>query len=88
MENTIIIHLGSMIERELRKQGKSVFWLAKAVNLERSGIYKLFRRKNISVQLLLKISVALRHDFFDDISEILRVSQLEEDSSDDTDSDD
>lgn len=86
MENTIDIHLGNMIEKELRRHGKSVYWLASSVNLERSGIYKLFRRKNISVQLLLKISVALQHDFFEDISELLKVRQLEEDSLNNTDS--
>ena len=72
MESIINIHLGSMVREELLRQGKSVNWLATAINLERSGIYKLFRRKNISVQMLLKISIVLNHDFFEDVSEALR----------------
>lgn len=75
---TIDIHLGSMVQEELQRQEKSVHWLAKAIKMERSGIYKLFRRKNISVQLLLKISIVLHHNFFDDISKALNDKKLEE----------
>lgn len=62
------IHVGSMIKNELRKQGRSVTWLAKTIYMERSGIYKIFERKSVDVQLLIKISLALNHDFFADIS--------------------
>ena len=56
METTLNIHLGSLVKQELLKQDKSVFWLSEAIKVERSGIYKLFRRKNISMQLLLNNS--------------------------------
>ena len=75
---TIDIHLGSMVQQELLRQGKSVHWLSIAIKMERSGIYKLFRRKNISVQLLLKISIVLHHNFFDDVSKALIDNKLQE----------
>lgn len=88
METTLNIHLGSLVKQELLKQDKSVFWLSEAIKVERSGIYKLFRRKNISMQLLLKISIALNHDFFEDISEALKNSKLESESMESSDSED
>ena len=88
METTLNIHLGSLVKQELLKQEKSVFWLSEAIKVERSGIYKLFRRKNISMQLLLKISIALNHDFFEDISEALKNSKLESESIESSDSED
>ena len=57
-----------MIEDELRRQDKTVAWLARSICHERSSVYKIFSRKSVDVYLLLKISVLLNHDFFLDIS--------------------
>lgn len=62
------IHVGRMIEDELRRQDKTVSWLARSICHERSSIYKIFSRRSVDVYLLLKISVLLNHDFFLDIS--------------------
>lgn len=62
------IHIGRMIKRELYKQGKSTAWLAKAIDLERTSVYKIYGRPTIQVELLTKISLALHHDFYNDIS--------------------
>lgn len=62
------IHVGGMIKRELYKQGRSAAWLAKAIDLERTSVYKIYERSTIQVDLLAKISVAMNHDFFRDIS--------------------
>ena len=62
------IHVGRMIEYELRRQDKTVSWLARSICHERSSIYKIFSRKSVDIYLLLKISVLLNHDFFLDIS--------------------
>lgn len=62
------IHVGRMIEDELRRQDKTVAWLARSICHERSSVYKIFSRKSVDVYLLLKISVLLNHDFFLDIS--------------------
>lgn len=57
-----------MIEAELRRQDKTVSWLARSICHERSSIYKIFSRKSVDVHLLLRISMLLNHDFFLDIS--------------------
>lgn len=65
------IHLGTMIKRELKAQGRSVVWLAHTINMERTSIYKIFERNSVDVGLLVRISLAMNHDFFLDISKII-----------------
>ncbi len=71
MENQTI-HLGNMIKRELKAQGRSVSWLARTINMERSSIYKIFDRNSLDVGLLIRISVVMDHDFFLDVSKKMR----------------
>lgn len=66
--NLKTIHVGNMIKKELKAQGRTVTWLAQAVHMERSSIYKIFDRNSIDVGLLVRISLVINHDFFDDIS--------------------
>ena len=66
------IHLGSMIKRELKAQGRTVVWLARTINMERTSIYKIFERNSLDVVLLVRISLVMNHDFFQDISTKIR----------------
>ena len=71
-----MIHVGSMVKQELRKQRTSVSWLSRKLHMERSGVYKMLHRKSLDIGILIEISVALDHDFFADISR-----KLSDDSS-------
>ena len=66
------IHLGNMVKRELKAQGRTVVWLARTINMERSSIYKMFERNTLDVGLLIRISLVMDHDFFQDISDKIR----------------
>ena len=66
------IHLGNMIKKELKAQGRSVSWLARTIHMERSSIYKIFERNSLDVGLLIRISIVMDHDFFADISKKMR----------------
>lgn len=44
-------------------------WLAAEINCERTNVYNIFSRKDISTGLLQKISVILNHDFFKELSQ-------------------
>lgn len=68
-----MIHVGSMVKKELCRQRTSVSWLSRQLNMERSGVYKMLHRKSIDISTLIEISVALDHDFFADISQKLVV---------------
>lgn len=68
-----MIHIGSLIEQELRRQDQSVTWLAGELHCDRTNVYKVFKKKSIDTQLLENISVILRHNFFLDYAEEVSV---------------
>ena len=64
-----MIHIGSLIEQELRRQERSVTWLAAELHCDRTNVYKVFKRKSIDTRLLMDISVILQHNFFLDYAD-------------------
>ena len=56
--------IGEKIKAVVKEQGRSVSWLAEQLNCHRVNIYDIYERQNIDTELLLRISVALRYDFF------------------------
>lgn len=62
-------HIGNLIKAELARQGRSITWLANQMNCSRQNAYKIFRRKWIYTDLLLKICGILDYDFFKCFSE-------------------
>ncbi len=63
-----MIHIGSIIEQELRRQRRSVRWLAEELYLDRSNAYRLLRRQSIDTDMLVRISRVLGRDFFAEYS--------------------
>lgn len=66
-----MIHIGKLIEAELRRQERTPAWLARKINCERTNIYYIFKQPSINTQLLSLISQALSVDFFKFYSESL-----------------
>ncbi len=60
------VHIGQLIKSELKRQGRTVSWLAEKIFCEKSNIYKMFRRKSIDLEQLMRISEALNHNFLKD----------------------
>lgn len=58
------MHIGKIIEEELRRQERTVTWLADKISCERTNVYSIFKRDSIDTQLLVRISLALNHNFF------------------------
>ena len=59
-----MVHIGQLIEQELRRQRRSVSWFAKELYCDRTNVYKLFRKESIDTLLLYRISCILSHVFF------------------------
>ena len=68
-----MIHIGSLIEQELRRQDRSVTWLAGGLHCDRTNVYKVFKKKSMDTRLLVKISIILQHNFFLDYAEEVSV---------------
>lgn len=60
------LHIGNMIRCELDRQGRKMEWFAAMLNCDRSNAYKILKRKNIDLLLLIRISEILDHDFLND----------------------
>lgn len=62
------IHIGEMIRRECLRQQRGATWLAARLYCNRVNVYKIYSKASIDTDLLYRISIALDHDFFADIS--------------------
>lgn len=62
-------HIGHLIREVLDRQKRSVSWLAREIQCERTTCYDIFERKFVNTEQLEKISIALRHNFFRDLAD-------------------
>lgn len=74
-----MIHIGRLIEQELRRQERTPTWLARKINCERPNVYYIFSQPSINTEMLVRISRALRTDFFRAYSELLARQDTEQD---------
>ncbi|MDR1221763.1 MAG: helix-turn-helix domain-containing protein [Tannerella sp.] len=58
------IHIDKLIQAKMKAEGRSVTWLAKQLNCDRSNIYKIYRKTTIDTALLSHICELLNFDFF------------------------
>lgn len=66
------LRLGERIHEELKCQGRSVTWLASQLGMERCSVYYTFRQNSIDMELLLRISGILNHNFILDIAHVYK----------------
>ena len=59
-----MLHMGQLIEQELRRQERTVSWFAQHLYCDRTNVYSIFRRESLDSHLLLRISLVLNHNFF------------------------
>lgn len=62
------IHLGRLIRQELKRQKRSVQWLADSINCDRTNCYLIFDKQYIDIDLLKRISKVLKHNFFNELA--------------------
>ncbi len=65
------LHIGKMIRKRLEADGHTVVWFASQIHCSRVNAYKIFSKRSIDTELLIRICKALDHDFFRDISNSL-----------------
>ena len=59
------IHIGKIIRKTLREQGRSVKWFAGQLPCDRTTAYKLFKKESIDTALLQRISEILNDNLFE-----------------------
>jgi plasmid maintenance system antidote protein VapI len=65
------IHVGNIIKKRLKQDGRSVRWFAEQMNSDRSNMYKLLSRSHLSSDFVMRASKIIEHDFFKDVSDLL-----------------
>ena len=63
------IHIGYLIKGKMEKDRKSKQWLADNIDCCRTNVYRIIDRPSIDTELLHRISLALRKNFFDDLAD-------------------
>ena len=66
------LQIGRRIQNELKRQGRTVTWLASQLGMERASLYYIFRQNSIDMELMLRISFFLQHDFLHDVGSLFR----------------
>lgn len=66
------IHIGHLIQEELRSQGRSVAWFARELGIDRTSCYRIFGAPSIDTLLLIRISLLLKVNFFTFYIDILQ----------------
>jgi plasmid maintenance system antidote protein VapI len=59
------IHIGHIIQAELRAQGRSVAWFARQLGVSRVACYRIFHSFSVDTQVLLRISELLERNLFE-----------------------
>jgi DNA-binding phage protein len=58
------IHIGHLIQTQLKADKRSVGWLAREIGCTRNHVYKIFNRPSLDSDLILRISKAMNYNFF------------------------
>lgn len=80
------IHIGRLIEKEVKRQNLSIAEFGRRINKVRASVYHIFRSSSVDSELLLTISLVLNKNFFapyvaklpEDEAEISLEKQVEE----------
>ena len=66
-----IKHIGDLIKQQLKKQDRSVAWLARQLNCDPSNLRKKLQHPDVHLNVIRRISIFLGHNFFLDCSALL-----------------
>ena len=58
------LHIGHLIQEQLRKDKRSVGWLSREIGCTRNHVYKIFNKASMDSDLLLRISISMNFNFF------------------------
>ena len=67
-DTNIHIDIGFAVRQKMSEQDVSIAWLARRINCDRSNLGKQLQNTHIYPELLLKISIALKTNFFENYS--------------------
>ena len=67
-----MVNIGLRIKEELQQQERTISWLARKLNCNRSTVYRILNKNSIDTMLLEQISRILNHNFMQELSDDLK----------------
>ena len=58
------IHVGHLIQAQLKADKRSVGWLSREIGCTRNHVYKIFNKASLDSDLIFRISTAMNFNFF------------------------
>ena len=58
------MHIGNLIRLKVKEQKKTSVWLAQSLSCSRTNVFKLYDKKSVDTDGLIRISKILVFDFF------------------------
>ncbi len=58
------IHIGHLIQAQLKADKRSVGWLAREIGCTRNNVYKIFNKASLDSDLVFRVSKAMQFNFF------------------------
>jgi hypothetical protein len=75
--NNDSIHIGNIVQNQVKKSGIKIAELARRINKSRRFIYILFENKNAPLHYVQEIGNAIHYDFSSEISGIDKSKEVE-----------
>ena len=69
-----MVNVGQRIKDELERQERTVSWLARKLNCNRSTVYRIFSKNSIDTLMLAQISKILNFNFMQLLSDDMQQS--------------
>lgn len=66
------MHIGQLIKQKMEERHRTVVWLARKLSYSRTNIYKIYDKSSIDTEVLLRISLILEYDFFNEYTQQLK----------------
>ncbi len=60
-----MIHIGEIIEEEIRSRGLGITWFANQLCCDRTNVYSIFKRASIDTAMLMRVCIVLDRNFFE-----------------------
>ena len=58
------IHIGHLIQTQLKADQRSVGWLSREIGCTRNHVYKIFNKSSLDSDLIFRISKTMNFNFF------------------------
>ena len=58
------VHTGKLIQQIMEEEGRKAEWLASRIPCHKNHIYKIYEQEYVHPQLLERISIILKYNFF------------------------